>query len=70
MNEDFTWMVRCKCVADIGNMVSGCTMGKNARWWRFCWQTIGTAIHANVTHAIYLTLVEDHVYHFYGNAIH
>lgn len=28
MNQDFTWMVRCKCVADIGNMVSGCTMGK------------------------------------------
>ena len=57
----------------VGHMAPGCTMGRRQAcggsvilWALFCWETLGPAIHVDVTltRTTYLSIVTDHVHPF------
>ena len=81
MNQVFfyiTWMAGCVCVCCLlgEHMAPRCTMGRRQAgrgsvmlWATFCWETLGPAIHVDVTLTLtYLSIVADHV-HPNGNCI-
>ncbi|KAK3540543.1 hypothetical protein QTP70_034300 [Hemibagrus guttatus] len=66
-------MARCMCHFPREHMAPGCTMGRRQAsgrsvmlWAVFCWETLGPAIHVDVTltRTTYLSIVADHVYPF------
>ena len=82
MNHVFfyiTWNAGCVGVAYHGEqMATGCTTGRRQAgggsvmiWAMLCWETLGAAIHVDVTltRTIYLSIAADYVHSFNGNGI-